>query len=149
MQKYCYSYSLTHSQLAFTWSKNLPVFLAMFSSSSGYLVSLCISIGMMSFSCSLRHWGLLSASWNLNTHLHQYLQSIMIRLHCACFTLCQLYQNEGIEARLFLLPALDLIQSPWLVTAKPGGQFLEPLPLRTLKLKKTDVHASQRHTGPH
>lgn len=40
-----------------------PVFLAMFSSNSGYLVSLCISIGMMSLSCSLRHWGLLSASW--------------------------------------------------------------------------------------
>lgn len=42
----------------------------MFSNSSGYLVSLCISVGMMSLSCSLRHWGLLSASWKKHsTHL--------------------------------------------------------------------------------
>lgn len=40
----------------------VPVYLAMFSSSNGYLVSLCISAGMMSFSCSLRHIRLLSAS---------------------------------------------------------------------------------------
>lgn len=45
-----------------------PVFLAMFSSSSGYLVSLCISMGMMSLSCSLRHCGLLSASCGNTRH---------------------------------------------------------------------------------
>lgn len=41
----------------------LPVYLAMLSRSSGYLVTLCISTGMMSLSCSRRHRRLLSASW--------------------------------------------------------------------------------------
>lgn len=58
------------------------------------------------------------------------------------------HQNEGVEARIFLLLALDLIQSIRLVTAKPGGQLLEPLPLRTLKLEKTDTYANQQNTVP-
>lgn len=41
----------------------LPVYLAMLSSSSGYLVNLSISTGMMSFSCSRRHRRFLSAAW--------------------------------------------------------------------------------------
>lgn len=39
------------------------VCLMMFSSSSGYLVSRCISEMMRSRSCSRRHWGWLSASY--------------------------------------------------------------------------------------
>lgn len=41
----------------------IPVYLAILSSKSGYLVTLCISTGMMSLSWSLRHRRLLSASW--------------------------------------------------------------------------------------
>lgn len=40
-----------------------PVYLAMLSKRRGYLVSLCIWVGMMSFSCRRRHRGLLSASY--------------------------------------------------------------------------------------
>ncbi|KAF3839324.1 hypothetical protein F7725_018041 [Dissostichus mawsoni] len=36
---------------------------------------------------------------------------------------------EGVEAWLFLLSALDLVQGPRLVTAEAGCQFLEPFPL--------------------
>lgn len=39
-----------------------PVYLAMLSSSRGYLVRRCISTGMISLSCSRRHSRLLSAS---------------------------------------------------------------------------------------
>lgn len=39
-----------------------PVYLAMLSSSKGYLVRRCISTGMISLSCSRRHSRLLSAS---------------------------------------------------------------------------------------
>ncbi len=42
--------------------RNIPVYLAMLSISKGYLVNLCISAGMMSFSCNRRHSRLLSAS---------------------------------------------------------------------------------------
>lgn len=41
----------------------LPVFCPILCSSSGYLVSRCISVGIMSFSCRRRHRGRLSASW--------------------------------------------------------------------------------------
>ncbi len=63
--------------------KHLPVFLAMFSNRRGYLVSLCISMGIISFSCSLRHCGLLSASYNTNT---EYLLEDILR--------CQASRND-------------------------------------------------------
>lgn len=146
-----------------------PVFLAMFSSRSGYLVSLCISMGMMSFSCSLRHCGLLSASCNSNTHTQPpiwmpknpkdkscegTLKHSLWEFFLFCFfTLCRnmrlCYLYEGVEAWLFLLPALDLLQGPWLVTAKPGGQFLEPLSLCTLKLEKGGKHTIEHHSVPY
>jgi len=44
--------------------KHTPVSFAILASRRGYLVSLCISMGMISFNCSLRHCGLLSASYN-------------------------------------------------------------------------------------
>ncbi len=47
----------------------VPVYLAMFSSRRGYFVSLCVSTGIMSFSCSLRQCRLLSASCNANTSI--------------------------------------------------------------------------------
>ncbi len=54
------------------WKKEetaVPVYLAMFSSRRGYFVSLCVSTGIMSFSCSLRQCRLLSASCNANTSI--------------------------------------------------------------------------------
>lgn len=66
---------------------------------------------------------------------------------CRNMRLCYLY--EGVEAWLFLLPALDLLQGPWLVTAEPGGQFLEPLPLCTLKLEKGGKHTIEHHSVPY
>ena len=50
------------------------------------------------------------------------------------------YLYEGVEARLFFLPALDLVQGPRLVTAEPRCQLLEPLPLRTTKLAHSQTH---------
>lgn len=45
------------------------------------------------------------------------------------------YQYEGVEAGLFFLPVFNLVQSPRLVAAEPGGQLLEPLALRALELE--------------
>lgn len=96
MQKYCNTYKCRIYQIV-----TKPVFLAMLSSSSGYFVSLCISIGMMSFSCSLRHWGLLSASWDLNTRLHQCLKTMITGLHCVCFTLCLITRMKELKRGSF------------------------------------------------
>lgn len=47
----------------FKFSENaVPVYFAILSNRRGYLVSLCIWVGMISFSCRRRHSGLLSAS---------------------------------------------------------------------------------------
>jgi hypothetical protein len=46
---------------------NLPVYLANLSRSRGYLVSRCISMGMISFSCKRRHRRLLWASYRGQT----------------------------------------------------------------------------------
>lgn len=134
--------------------RHTPVFFAIFSSSSGYLVSLCISMGMMSLSCSLRHWGLLSASWHTHTHtvrlehlchiLHYFASAKCVHV-CLCSILgdmfvCMWYLYENVEAWISLLPGLDLVQGPWLVAAEPCCQFLEPLPLCTTKLKHTCTH---------
>lgn len=113
--------------------------LAMFSSSRGYLVSRCISVGMMSLSCSRRHCGLLSASWTSTRQasaLGRPCSPPSVRRSCC-------YQYEGVEAGLFFLPVLDLLQSPRLMAAEPGGQLLEPLALGALELEHVPTESAR------
>lgn len=64
------------------WRRKIPVYLAMLSISKGYLVNLCISAGMMSFSCNRRHSRLLSAScrWCRDNQTRNWGQQYM-RIH--------------------------------------------------------------------
>ena len=85
----------------------IPVYLAMLSSRSGYLVTLCISTGMMSLSCSLRHRRLLSASWrrwggirrvnNLTTYSKMNTFNIYTGLIVICVTVQQESLTEEIK----------------------------------------------------
>lgn len=57
------------------------------------------------------------------------------------------YLYKWVETWILFLPDLDLLQSPWLVTAETCRQLLEPLSLSTIKLlKEITMNRSQCKT---